>query len=1026
MLVKKEQLVKLDNNQLMWKRSVMNSFKTKGQGALHLSTSLGKSYIAKSIIDDIMQSSANRGKPASILWLSSKAAVDNVKSNIFGIDGNEAEYVKNTSGLLEYNTYYKLHFINFETVRLHHTYVDSLELNNVKLIVIDEAHLALAEETYKGVKYTIDKFTHKKGCNLLVMTASGIRSCDGVDVFKTLVPKLDAVTDYDVADLTEALDRNLLCEVKFINSNIYKLKLMLEKLNEKKSQSKQEHEEVESMLEYLKSYTDNLEVKLGEDLNKHIKSVYSANDIDNKDGSKHGNQWLVFFGTTEKAKDSEEFIKEMFKNSYKHNDKVEINIYQYHNAMSDEHNKNVLDIMNTVPKENTVNVFVTVNKGIMSVHPKNVVGEIQFRSTTSVNLYEQAIGRTLKPKEYSDGPVFVVDVVGNYKSVETFSNDKLSKIIKDDKRLSDRFEEVFSSSISFVDMNDTFSKIIKDYNEYVNLLNMEESLDELVKFFRNNGIDASEWRFGDISPLLIINQERNRIITKNNLSYYDNMVEDNTDVDIDEDDENAYFDDEASTSKKKRSKKNTVESNKDNEPEHVIKAREQVKKVDNLKNLLKAICEGVASGQFGSLKVTELDNTTSSYKDLYNKLGDMIFFNNVNLPMLAELNSIRSEVESYHYDYKRINKTKELKHKIGELRQKFLSNKLSDNIVAYCKFYNIDIIGEETDIVDIALGNSKLKESIIEEFKKLKKMLKNASGDEIKTTEAFAYYLILKSKYKNDNIFNAIDEQYNMREIQKNYEANIRAFNIVKCLRLATSKKDKTIHDISKIDNYLIKVAHAISTKQKFTLLETFILKYYNINVDSSWVKVESDNVMNLTSLSVLRDKLRDIDSISDRDKEVCIEKLKQVQTFSLPATWEKEFETFKTNLIHKANIVEITPQDLLIDFENRMIEMINGDKNFEHCSKIINNKANKCLSKGLTMEKMMAVCFEPSYREYVEIAVNHMLKGQCDEDDIIVLEGVTNAGDEYTNKLGFMLASGILKNGYEVVASKIINKQFE
>ena len=53
------------------------------------------------------------------------------------------------------------------------------------------------------------------------------------------------------------------------------------------------------------------------------------------------------------------------------------------------------------------------------------------------------------------------------------------------------------------------------------------------------------------------------------------------------------------------------------------------------------------------------------------------------------------------------------------------------------------------------------------------------------------------------------------------------------------------------------------------------------------------------------------------------------------------------------------------------------------------------------------------------------MLKDECDEDDIIVLEGVTSAGDNYSSKLGFLLASNILKNGYDRVASKIISKQF-
>ena len=1022
MLVKKEQLVKLDNNQIMWKRSVLNSFKTKGQGALHLSTSLGKSYIAKSIIDDILQNSAIKGKPASIIWLSSKAAVDNVKSNIFNIEEQQSEFVQNSNGELEYNTYYNLHFINFEMIRLHHRYVDTLNLKNVKLIIIDEAHLALAEETYKGLSYTLDKFTSKPGCNLLVMTASGIRSCDGIDVFKTLVPKLDAVTDYDVADLTEALDRNLLCEVKFINSNIYKLKLMLERINDKKVKSEQEEKELKDMMSYLSNYTDNLDVKLGEDLNKHLKAVYSANDIDEKTNTRHGNQWLVFFGTTERAKKSEEFLKTLFKNAYSHNENVNINVYQYHNAMNEEHNKNVLDIMNKIPSENTVNVFVTVNKGLMSIHPKNVVGEIQFRSTTSLNLYEQAIGRTLKPKEYSDGPVFVVDVVGNYKSVDNLNNDKLNKILNEDQKLIDRFEEVFSSSISFVDMNETFSKIVQDYNEFINLINLEESIDELVKFFKTNGVITSNWRFGDTSPILILNKVKTEIAAENGISLYANITENKPEA-IDYDD--LLETDEEALYKKEYEIKENKTRKYDEVLEIEVEARNKINKIDALKNVLKAICEGVSSGKFGSLRITEIESVSSSYKDLYKKLGDMIFFNDVACVDTVLLNKIRLGVESYNYDYKRINRTRELKQYIGELRERFINNELSPSIISYCKFYNIDIVGEETELVDIALKNSRLKEEIIDEFKKLKRLLKNINDDSDKEIEAFAYYLVLKNKYRCEGVFSAFEEQYNLKELNKKFESNVRAFNIAKCFRAASLRKSNTIYDNSNIDNYLIKVAHAISTKQKFTKLESNILKYYNVNTDSSWIKIESDNIMNMTSLRALRDKLREIDKLNEKERNICIEKLKQVQTFSLPSAWEKQFEQFKIELIHKADIVELTPDDLLQDLESKMIEMLN-DKNFEHCSRILKSKAEKCFKNGITVEKVMSVCFDNSYRNYMEVAINHMLNNNCDEDDILVLEGVTSTGDEYSSKLGFMLASEIFKNGYENVAYKILNKQFE
>ncbi len=73
------QEVQLDVNQLRWKEKALKSIKKYQQGALYLATGIGKSYVAKDIINDYLKEDSN----AQILWIAPASAMNNIKLNFF-------------------------------------------------------------------------------------------------------------------------------------------------------------------------------------------------------------------------------------------------------------------------------------------------------------------------------------------------------------------------------------------------------------------------------------------------------------------------------------------------------------------------------------------------------------------------------------------------------------------------------------------------------------------------------------------------------------------------------------------------------------------------------------------------------------------------------------------------------------------------------------------------------------------------------------------------------------------------------
>ena len=266
------QEVQLDVNQLRWKEKALKSIKKYQQGALYLATGIGKSYVAKDIINDYLKEDSH----AQILWIAPASAMNNIKLNFF-------------------ESYDNIIFESFENLRIKEDNIDVHEFSNLKLIIIDEAHKALASKTWISINYILEKFTDRRNKNefkrakkgksdLLVLTASGVRSCDSKKVFEELTNRLEEHVDYEVVDLHEAIEQDLLGKIHFLNNNIGKYELMADTIVKQLSavnldeSFKEKRNEIQSILDYINEYKNNMTEYLGKDINSKIQNIYDGSN----------------------------------------------------------------------------------------------------------------------------------------------------------------------------------------------------------------------------------------------------------------------------------------------------------------------------------------------------------------------------------------------------------------------------------------------------------------------------------------------------------------------------------------------------------------------------------------------------------------------------------------------------------------------------------------------------------------------------------------------------------------------------
>ena len=369
-------IVELKNFQQEIYSETLESLKRTGQGAISLFPCGGKTFIGAEIACQyINRTNGNK----DVLWLGPKQAVENIRESVI----NKLPQ--------EYKEHFR--FISFESISIGNVNKDTLTSHsNNCLIVIDESHKALADHRVGFIMGILRDME----CDRLAMSATERRT-DGRHSFEFLVPSA-VYHDYDIGwGARHGIINEL--NYKLSTANICKLDdAVIEQYGKMASIFEEEREKFDKFLMLLNSYH-----------NKMSNGFYNVLKNSGLDFSaKHGDRHIVFYPTIETAKQAQQLVFNTFRRLYGPNKKI--NVYQYNSKASEAENNNVLKhAVNSIPEKNTVDVIITVNKGIESIHPRNIRSVSIFRATASQIVFTQQIGRGITLKDFCDSSTYVFD-----------------------------------------------------------------------------------------------------------------------------------------------------------------------------------------------------------------------------------------------------------------------------------------------------------------------------------------------------------------------------------------------------------------------------------------------------------------------------------------------------------------------------------------------------------------------------------------------------------------------------------------
>ena len=662
--------IELSDEQLEILKEVKKSLKEKGQAAVLLRPGGGKSYVSAKLI---MELCAGK-KEYNVLWISTPTSISNTKSLLSG------------SSMISD----KITYVTFNELALNSCAVDRLGDTRIKLIVIDEAHQALALQTYKGIQYTLKKY---QGAKILAMTATKRRYSDRKKTFEWLTPKLVAGADYKDRGLKYSIENNLVCDFTYKVCDIQRIKeycSILKDLQEKYSAYSVYTDLLRKCEELVNDYTENLYQKLAIQMRKDLVT----------DGS-DGDRWFVFYKRIQDLKGDIENVRSLFKQSYS-NESLTINIIEFHSDIDND--EETVKLINSAPAENTVDVILTCNKGSQSLHPDHTRGIIMNRSTGSETILEQQLGRCMINRDRADDNycAIIYDCVNNKDSM---LDSKETKHMHSGTPLN-RFMEadVTSSQLARVSrkMGNCFD--IETMDEYIaEVLEKFEYIKETYK-----AIELAN----DIGIIMCAEKGHG----------YRNFAEEDM-------------------KEGKRSGENKEESVKPFNPYTVLKEYDKAHSSDYMERF-ELMQEKFLSGYFGNtdsgigsvLKDTLGDSLYITRKTRITGIGE----NEVSFMSLKET---AGEVAYYDYDYtNRISRTRDLKNKIRLIRRLGIEGKLCDEFRAYCINNKIDINGQYTNLINEVLteyANEDTTQGVILKFKNINKALHSLR--ENKVYEKYAY-----------------------------------------------------------------------------------------------------------------------------------------------------------------------------------------------------------------------------------------------------------------------------------------------
>lgn len=646
---------KLTENQEEIYMEAMVSIARHNQAAIHLVTSGGKSYILAKIIYTLKKES--KRKKFNVLYISTASSCTNF------LQCMSDDYWGDT-----------LSVVNYTQLQRDEKYVDKLNKKRFDIIVIDEAHHALAKKTYEGIVYTEGKYTD---ATIIAMSANNRRYDDRKWVFDWLTPKLTLGVDYQNRGLKYAVANDQICNFEYKSCDIARLKrycTIFDKLQERGKIYLNVQETITKAKELIEQYKINSFSKLQEQIHSDLRELHI-------DGSQ-GDRWFVFFNTIAELKESIDSVRNLFINAYG-NKELNIVIHEYHgkNSNIDESTQ----VLTGEATPGTVDIIMTCLKGGESFHPENTRGIIMNRKSGSENVIVQELGRALQVKELCDECKLIYDLVGNNETLDitqTIFNgtdtpderDIISALNMDSStdKLMESLENTYGdngqySSIEDLELDDLLSEF-EDYKDKVEHLLYAQIIASIIKEYKDEHPDSP-----NIHPIMILKE-------------YDRLN---------------------GTSKNKYS----------------------------MTDAFCAIQKLFIQGYFGEYTMDNVD-VGSDFYTIYSLLGDYLYmtprcsdnatweddkYSVVPSIKLSELIEVADGVKKYNYEYYRISHTKELNSKINRLRQLNLEGRLSESYQKYCKRNKIDIDGSYCNIISIVLKSDDAQrlEHITQQFKSI-------------------------------------------------------------------------------------------------------------------------------------------------------------------------------------------------------------------------------------------------------------------------------------------------------------------
>lgn len=646
---------KLTENQEEVYMEAMVSIARHNQAAIHLVTSGGKSYILAKIIYTLKKES--KRKKFNVLYISTASSCTNF------LQCMSDDYWGDTISV-----------VNYTQLQRDEKYVDKLNKKRFDIIVIDEAHHALAKKTYEGIVYTEGKYTD---ATIIAMSANNRRYDDRKWVFDWLTPKLTLGVDYQNRGLKYAVANDQICNFEYKSCDIARLKrycTIFDKLQERGKIYLNVQETITKAKELIEQYKINSFSKLQEQIHSDLRELHI-------DGSQ-GDRWFVFFNTIAELKESIDSVRNLFINAYG-NKELNIVIHEYHGK-----NSNVDESTQVLTGEatpGTVDIIMTCLKGGESFHPENTRGIIMNRKSGSENVIVQELGRALQVKELCDECKLIYDLVGNNETLDitqTIFNgtdtpderDIISALNMDSStdKLMESLENTYGdngqySNIEDLELDDLLSEF-EDYKDKVEHLLYAQIIASIIKEYKDEHPDSP-----NIHPIMILKE-------------YDRLN---------------------GTSKNKYS----------------------------MTDAFCAIQKLFIQGYFGEYTMDNVD-VGSDFYTIYSLLGDYLYmtprcsdnatweddkYSVVPSIKLSELIEVADGVKKYNYEYYRISHTKELNSKINRLRQLNLEGRLSESYQKYCKRNKIDIDGSYCNIISIVLKSDDAQrlEHITQQFKSI-------------------------------------------------------------------------------------------------------------------------------------------------------------------------------------------------------------------------------------------------------------------------------------------------------------------